>query len=122
MRWLVIVVALAVCAAGFGQDAENVELVGRIYNYWDDALDVVVENDLAYVATGNSGVQIVDVSEPENPTVIGFWMDEVSSIEVLTIADEYVYAGDDRRGLHVVNINDPEDPVKAGFFSLPDDA
>ncbi len=29
------------------QDHENVEQVGRIYNYWHDANDVVVVGDLA---------------------------------------------------------------------------
>ena len=51
----------------YTQDAENVEQVGRIYNQWDKVNDVVVVDNLAYVAAGYSGLQIVDVSNPENP-------------------------------------------------------
>ena len=40
------------------QDHENVEQVGRIYNFWDSAQDVVVVGELAYVATRRSGLQI----------------------------------------------------------------
>jgi len=53
------------------QDHENVEQVGRIYNPWDAARDVVVVADLAYVAAGRSGLQIVDVSNPEHPEEVG---------------------------------------------------
>ena len=37
------------------QDHENVERVGRIYNQWDRAQDVVVVDTLAYLAAGRSG-------------------------------------------------------------------
>ncbi len=54
------------------QDHENVEQIGRIYNQWEAALDVVVVENLAYVVTGLSGLQIVYVSNPENPEIIGY--------------------------------------------------
>ena len=64
---IIICVVLIAGADLFAQDAENVEQVGRIYNQWSYIFDVVVVGDLAYVAAGGSGLQIVDVSDPENP-------------------------------------------------------
>ena len=51
-----ICVALTAGADLFAQDDENVEQVGRIYNQWSSAIDVVVVGNLAYVAAGHSGL------------------------------------------------------------------
>ena len=75
----IICIAFLVSADLFAQDHENVEQVGRIYNHWDSAEDVFVVGNLAYVAAGRSGLQIVDVSDPENPEVIGYWDDNPGS-------------------------------------------
>ena len=74
-----ICIALTAGADLFAQDRENVEQVARIYNQWDYAEDVVVVGDLAYVATGSSGLSIVNVSDPENPELIGYWDDNSGS-------------------------------------------
>ncbi|NQT33769.1 hypothetical protein HQ587_01160, partial [bacterium] len=45
---------------------ENVYPVSRLWSVWDDGEEVIVRDDYAYVATGYSGLQIVDVSDPES--------------------------------------------------------
>ena len=75
----IICITLTVNINLFARDHENVEQVGRIYNQWDAAYDVVVVGELAYVATGLSGLQIVDISDPENPEIIGYWDDNPGS-------------------------------------------
>ena len=68
-----ICVALTAGADLYTQDHENVEQVGRIYNQWSSAEDVVVVGGLVYVAAGNFGLQIVNISDPENPEIIDYW-------------------------------------------------
>jgi hypothetical protein len=80
------------------QDHENVEQVGRIYNYWDYAFDLEVVGDLAYIAAGVSGLQIVDVSDPDNPEIIGYWDDNPGYAYGVTVSDDYAYLADYHSG------------------------
>ncbi|MBT3234146.1 MAG: hypothetical protein HN356_15205, partial [Calditrichaeota bacterium] len=83
----------------FAQEHENVEQVGRIYNHWDNADDICVVGDLAYVAAGFSGLQIVDVSDPENMRVVGYWDKNPSNARKVAVSVEYVYLSDHIGGL-----------------------
>ena len=75
----------------YAQDAENIERVGRLYNYWDKIHDVAVIGDLAYVTTGFSGLQIMDVSDPGNPEIIGFWDDNLGHAASVTVSGNFAY-------------------------------
>jgi hypothetical protein len=48
------------------QPGWNVELVGSIA-YWDYANDVAIQDYYANVTTGESGLKIVDISNPSAP-------------------------------------------------------
>ncbi len=98
------------------QDHENVELVGRIYNQWDAAYDVIVVENLAYVAAKRSGLQIVDVSDPEHPDIIGYWDDNPGSARGVAVSGDYAYVADDSSGLRVVSVADPEHPEEVGYY------
>ncbi|NQT33795.1 hypothetical protein HQ587_01290 [bacterium] len=124
-----ICVALTAGADLFAQDAENVEQVGRIYNQWDNAWDVVVVDGLAYVAAGCSGLQIVDVSDPENPVVVGYW-EYINEACGVAVSDEYAYVADGGiwnedefgyvgGGLRVISVDDPEHPEEVGYYNTP---
>ena len=117
---LLTVVMLTVLVGGVtAQDAENVELVGRIYNQWDEANDVVVVDDLAYVATGLSGLQIVDVSDPEYPITTGIW-DDCISVSNVEVSGEYAQVVDDSDTLCVINISNPQDPYLVSRYGTQD--
>ena len=96
------------------QDHENVEQVGRIYNQWDHAEDVVVVGDLVYVATGVSGLQILDVSNPEHPREVGNY-DTPGEAWGVTVSGDYAYVADYRSGLRVISVADPEHPEEVGY-------
>ncbi len=75
----IICIIFTVSPDVYAQEHENVEQIGRIYNQWDYAHDVVVVGGLAYVAAGLSGLQIVNIFNPENPEIIGYWDDNPGS-------------------------------------------
>ncbi len=104
-----ICIALTAGADLLAQDAENVEQVGRIYNQWHSAQDVVVVGDLAYVAAGVSGLQIVNVSNPENPEEVGQCNTPGSDVAV---SGDYAYVAG--RVLRIVDISDHENPEEVG--------
>ena len=112
---LLTITLIAITTLSSAQDAENVEMVGRIYNLWDYAQDVVVVDDLAYVSTGSSGLQIVDVSDQGNPVVVGF-VDDIHVNTKVAISGEIAYAPAGDRGLCIISISDPTNPEVIGYF------
>jgi len=94
--------------------AQEIVPLGRLFNYWDSALDVVVDGDYAYVATGLSGLQIVDISEPENPRVVGIFDDIDREMYKLVKVGTKVYALTEV-GVHVVNVGNPPNPHEIGY-------
>ena len=115
----IICIVFTTSADLFAQDAKNVEQVGRIYNQWVFTFDVFITGDLAYVATGTAGLQIVNVSDPENLDVIAYWDDNPGGAYGVTVSGDYAYVADGECGLCVVNISDPENPVEAGHVDTP---
>ena len=101
------------------QNHQNVEQVGRIYNQWGDAYDVVIEGDYDYVATYYSGLQIVDISDPENPEVVGYWDDNPGFAYGVFVAGDFAYVADGPSGLRVIDVSDPENPDEVGFYDTP---
>lgn len=67
----VIFIALLAGAELEAQHLGDVDQVGRIYNFWGQALDVFVEGEYAYVADGNHGLRVIDVSDPAHPSEVG---------------------------------------------------
>ena len=116
-----ICVALTAGADLFAQDAENVEQVGRIYNQWDNANDVVVVGNLAYVAVGVSGLQIADLSDPEHPEEVGYY-DTDGYAEGVTVSGDYAYIADWSYGLRVISVADPENPEEVGYYNTSGNA
>lgn len=76
------------------------------------SFDVAVSpNNIAYVADGASGLQIVDVSDPAAPFIIG----SLATIEARTVAinadGSTVVVADDAGGVVVVNVSAPSAPT-----------
>ena len=69
----------------------------------------VIVGDYAYVADGNSGLQIIDISSPESPSIIGT-LDTSGSAYGITINGNYAYVADTTSGLQIIDISDPVNP------------
>ncbi|MCF7811060.1 T9SS type A sorting domain-containing protein [bacterium] len=112
ITFLILLSLVLVFNTGVTGDSENVEMLGRIYNQWDSAYDVVVLGEYAYVATGVSGLQIVNISNPEVPEIVGFYDDNKDWARNVAISGDYAYVtfGTDSVGLLVLNISDPTNP------------
>jgi uncharacterized membrane protein len=71
---------------------------------------VVVSGDTAYVASGSSGLHLLDVSDPVNPVEIGLFDSPGEAGGVLA---------DGSAGLRIVDVMDPADPSELGFYETP---
>jgi len=70
----------------------------------------------AYVADGeDGGLRVVDVSDPANPTEVGFY-DTPGYAYGVAVAGGYAYVADgEDGGLRVVDVSDPTNPAEVGF-------
>ncbi len=70
---------------------------------------VAVVDDLAYVAGWSTGLEIVDVSDPQAPTVIGIAAPIHYAVDV-AVSGDYAYVADHFEGLIIVRVTDPASP------------
>ncbi len=98
------------------QDSLNVTRVGQ-YAYWSDASDVEVVGELVYVATGTTGLHIVDVSDPTSPRDIGY-LDTPGQAMDVAVAENFAYVADNDSGLRVINISNPVAPFEVASLSI----
>jgi hypothetical protein len=84
-----------------------------------DPIDVAVFGDTAYVADRDIGLQIIDVSYPANPRIIGSLNTLGSVQDVVVIGDiAYVAAG----GLQIIDVKDSKNPYVIGSADTPGSA
>lgn len=76
--------------------------------------DVEVVGDLAYVAEA-SGLLILDVSEPQSPTLLGLYPSEYA--RAVAVDGNLVYVIDMFYGLLVIDVSDPQNPSLLGSYA-----
>ncbi len=84
--------------------------VGSTQSFADNVSDIFVDASRAYVAAGTDGVQVVDVSDVNNPRRIGHW-DSPGSAEGLAVDGTLLYLADGPFGLQLVDLSDPASPA-----------
>ena len=77
--------------------------------------DVVIDGDFAYIAGWDSGLHIIDISDPADPTEVGFvgiakWARAVAKV------GDYAYVAASEGGLRIIDVSVPSTPVEVGFF------
>ncbi len=76
------------------------------------ANNVDVAGDYAFVAAGAAGLQVVDVSNRANPSIVGSLDTDGTAIDV-RIFGNYAYLADGPSGLKIIDISNPSSPVLA---------
>jgi hypothetical protein len=114
-------------------DPQSIQEIGS-YDYPDDypscrsATTVAVKNNIVYhggscagptpLAGSHGFIRMVDVSDPENPTEIGF-LPDISLPERVNIVGYRAYVISPSDGLVIYNISDPTAPYKIGLYTPP---
>jgi hypothetical protein len=68
-----------------------------------------VSGRYAYVAANASGLKILDISDPNNPAVIGTYSG-ISSAHSVVVSGKYAYVGDSSSGLVILDVSKPSAP------------
>lgn len=86
----------------------------------DDAKSVYVSGNYAYVAADDSGLQVIDIINPENPEIVGFLeMQNSGRAWFVHVSNSYAYVVSDLTGnfsLEVIDVSNPENPNSVGYF------
>ncbi|MFH1845029.1 MAG: PKD domain-containing protein [bacterium] len=88
------------------------------------AEDVVISpsrNNLAYVADGDAGLQVVDVTDPLNPIIVGSVDTPGYAVEVV-LQDSIAFVADSGAGVQAVNVTVASAPTIVGSVDTPGSA
>jgi len=77
------------------------------------ANNVDVSGDIAYVAAGSTGLQVVDVTDRRAPHIIGSLNTPGNANDVRAVGSR-VYVADGTAGLHIIDVTTPSSPVLLG--------
>ncbi|MBM3326113.1 MAG: hypothetical protein FJY65_03890 [Calditrichaeota bacterium] len=83
----------------------HLEEIGRL-ELEGEAVDIQVQGRYAYIAAGAGGLKIVDVSEPEEPRLVGAFVDG-QPIARIALGEGCVFAVGERAGMRVIDISNP---------------
>lgn len=81
------------------------------------ANDAVVQNDVAYIAWINTGLQILDVSDANNP-IERSRFEQIDDANDIVIAGEYAFVLEGGSGVWVVDVSDYANPNVKGFHTV----
>jgi hypothetical protein len=79
---------------------------------------VAVDARHAYIAAGVTGLQVVDVSDPRNPFIVGS-VDTPGNANDVRVVENLVYLADGSAGLQIVDVGTPASPVIVGTLDTP---
>ncbi len=92
--------------------------VSQLYDFWHDMKQVSVADGYSYIASGVSGVRILDVTDLEEPSQINIYDLDGYATAVL-VEGAYLYAlTQNPAGLFILDISDPGNPTEVGNFEL----
>jgi D-arabinose 1-dehydrogenase-like Zn-dependent alcohol dehydrogenase len=89
-------------------------LVGN-YDTSGLAFGVQVVGNYAYVADDESGLQIIDISNPSTPTLKGNYVTSGAAYGVQVVGN-YAYVADGNSGLQIIDISNPSTPTLKGNY------
>ena len=91
------------------------QVVGATFLNFMEPRGVYVSGNYAYVVDEDASLKVIDVSNPENPKIVGFVYlgDTAYAIDVY-VSGNYAYVVDEDAGLKVVDITNPESPKVVG--------
>lgn len=81
-----------------------------------DSENLVIRDENAYAASSGMGVQIIDISSPENPLILSHANHFTWSRDI-ELSGDYAYIADSEGGLGIVDISNPEVPTEVGRYN-----
>lgn len=104
-------------SSNLATDSSDLVEIGQFdNNYGGTAINVVVEDNIAYLANDEEGVLILDVVDPTNPVFLSQYNDGSGYAWDIWVEDDLLYLADHLDGLEIIDVSNPTNPVKIGEF------
>ena len=120
-RFTIIMTVMALVLAVGSSSAQEIREVG----FYDmpGAVDEAVCGEYAYVTSSavvgqDRGLSVIDISDPQHPTEVGFCNTQGGAWGV-AVAGDYAYVAGWDAGLCVIDISNPEHPNEVGICDTP---
>jgi hypothetical protein len=94
---------------------------GRLVGTWDSpryAVGLEVDGDFLFLADQDAGVQILDVSQPANPQLLGNF-NTTGAVWDVDAEGDWAFVADGSAGLLAINVTNPAAPVAGGVYNTP---
>jgi hypothetical protein len=117
--FLVMVIFMSVTFASVNaQNSHNITRLNQYYHNWGDGVkDVTIKGDYAYLACGEEGLRIINISTPAAISDVGqLTCPGLSS--TLAISGNYAYIGGYDSGLHIIDITNLSSPQLAATVPM----
>ncbi len=96
------------------------QLVSQLFIADGDGWRIDLNNDRLYLANGNSGLKIIDVSDIEEPRLLASLETNEFCYDV-RVVDQTAYIADGRGGFLIADVSDPIDPQIIAGYLLEDE-
>ena len=120
-----IAVSSGIAAVGSGTGLQFVDVSNPVtpvkLSTFGSSSDVVLSGNYAYVAAGSDGLQILNVSNPSAPSLVGS-CDTSGTARAVDVVGNYAYVADDLSGLQIIDISNPADPLRVGGYDTSGNA
>ncbi len=98
-------------------DPSCLEYVSFYMTYDFASYGFAVVDDCIYIPEPTSGLEMVDISEPDDPVLSGFYRTPGYPWHTV-VSDGYAYTAVWEYGLHIHDISDPHNPVRIGGYDI----
>jgi hypothetical protein len=116
---LVLIFAnLPLHAKADGLVCHDTSLIRGSLNTSSSPIDICISGSTVYLALQDSEMQIVDVSNPDEPILIGSYI-APGQFEGIAVQDELAYISILGSGLHIVDVTNPSSTVLIGSVDTP---
>ncbi len=125
-----IFVGLALVCCLFTSAARAISVDYTQYLHWTGLVsgdgqgtyrDATIDGDRLYAACFDGGIQIISISDPAQPFVMGEFATSGDAVEI-AVSWPYAYVAVSDGGLQVVDVSDPGDPQLYGIGDMPSSA
>ncbi len=99
------------------KDIENPRKVAEIDDGIVDAVGITVSGKYAYLATRDTGIKVIQISNPNRPKIVGQHKDlGPGRAWDVKLDNEFLYIADEKEGVEILDISDPTNPKEIAQF------
>ncbi len=82
-----------------------------------NVLDLYKKGNIFYLSTGQEGIRTVDMSDPQNPVMLGSYDPKGSLIQAIDVSSDgnIIYGASLTDQIHVIDVSNPAQPVRLWY-------